>query len=90
MRKYDCLTNSSYFDQNLRAIDSHQKQTDEIVKKNGSKVYALKEKFMFVYWMLHLKKTLKLARKDGQISIKDYCVLLDLWFRVLFRIYRTA
>lgn len=90
MRKYEFYKTSSFLDRNLRKIDSFQADIDIAIKEGVFRLHGLKQKIVFCYYMLHMKRTIELSRKGSHISIKDYYKLTDLWFKIFMRQYRTG
>lgn len=90
MRKYDCFGTAFFLDGNLRKINSFQAKIDIAIREGVFRFHGLKQKLFFCYHMLHMKRTLELARKGEHISIKDYYKLVDLWLRIFLRTYRMA
>ena len=90
MRDYDCFGISTFLDKNLKSMSRVQKKWENYVKDDFCPVSKLKGKLFFWYQMIRMNEVLRRAIKGSHISIKDYCKLVDLWLRVLFRIYRPS
>lgn len=88
MRDYDCFRISSFLDKNLKSMNKGQRQWESYAKNEFYPVQKLREKLFFYYQMVRMNEVLRRAIKGSHISIKDYCKLVDLWLRVLFRIYQ--
>lgn len=90
MRKYDCFGTASFLDGNLRKINSFQTKIDVAIQEGIFKFHGLRQRLSFYYHMMHMKKTIELARKGDHISLKDYYKLVDLWLKIFSRTYRIA
>ena len=88
MRKYECFGISSFLDKNLKSMNRGQKRWENYAKNEFCPLSKLRGKLFFYYQMLRMNEVLRRAVKGSHISIKDYCKLVDLWLRVLFRIYQ--
>ncbi len=87
MRKYECLKTSLFLDENLKMIDLAQRDIDAGIKEGIFPAKALKQKLLWIYYMLHMRRTISLARRGGHVSLKDYYLLIELWFLVFLRKY---
>jgi len=90
MRRYDYFRVASFLDGNLRKINKGQKKWEDYIKNDSCLFSKLREKLFFYYQMMRMNEVLRRAIKGNHISIKDYCKLIDLWLRVLMRVYRIG
>jgi len=88
MRKYEYLKTSSFLDKNLKSIDAAQKKLDAAIKEGIFPARGLKQRLFFIYYMLHMRRTISLARKGDHVSIADYFQLVEIWAKIFFRIYQ--
>jgi len=89
MRKYEYLKTSSFLDKNLKSIDAAQRKIDAAIKEGVFPARGLKQRLFFIYYMLHMRRTLSLARRGGHVSLSDYFQLVEIWAKVFLRIYQT-
>jgi len=90
MRKYECLKTSLFLDENLKMIDLSQRDIDAKIKEGIFPAKGFKQRILWIYYMLHMKRTIELARRGGHVSLRDYYLLSELWLLVFLRKYRPG
>lgn len=89
-RKYECLKTSLFLARNLGIINSAQNKIDVAIEEGVFPFFGVSQKLYFYRHMLHMKRTLKLAKRGDHISLKDYFKLRNMWLQILLRIYQPA